>query len=83
MDSRIGKHGGNEPGVCAVTLQPCAGRHSSHYSIGDGYYITILEKVAMGMTADAIEAVRDECQKLVSGTKRSAKPAPMKKVEES
>lgn len=83
MDSRIGKHGGDAPGKCAVTLQPCAGRHSSRYSIGDGYYITILEKAAKGMTTDAIEAVRDECQKLVSGAKRSAKPAPMKRVEES
>jgi len=88
MDSRIGKHvdkhgDGFEPKVCAVRLQPCAGRHSSHYAIGDGYYIAILEKAAMGMTADDIKFVRDECRKLVPAAKRSAKVLPMKKVEES
>jgi hypothetical protein len=66
MDKRTGKHGGNEPKVCAVTLQSCNGRHASHYSIGGGYYITILEKAAKKMSVDDIRAVRDECAKLVS-----------------
>ena len=79
MDSRIGRHGGDEPVVCAVTLQPCAGQHASHYSIGGGYYIAIMEKAAKGMTADAIEAVRDECRALTSSTQR--KPKLVKKEE--
>jgi len=81
MDSRIGKHGSNEPQVCAVTLQPCAGQHASHYSIGGGYYIAIMEKAAKGMTADAIEAVRDECRDLAPSTQR--KPKVIIKKEES
>ncbi len=81
MDSRIGKHGGDAPKVCAVTLQPCAGQHASHYSIGDGHYIAIMEKAAKGMTADAIEEIRNDCRKLVSGAKRNAKVVPMKREE--
>lgn len=83
MDSRIGKHGGDEPVICAVRLQPCAGQHASHYSIGDGYYITIMEKARKGMTADAVESVRDECRGLISSASSPRKPKAIKTIEES
>jgi hypothetical protein len=65
MDERIGKHGGAEPKLCAVTGQEVPGKHSSHYSIGEGYYITILEKVAMRMSSNDIGVVQQRMKELI------------------
>ena len=66
MDKRLGKAGGVEPSVCAVTGQPVRGRHSTHYHLPpDGYYFSILEKAAMRMNKEEIEEVRKECRALI------------------
>lgn len=78
-DKRIGKHGGNEPEICAVTGQICRGQHATHYSIGDGYYIAILEKAHKRMDSKDIAAVIDDCKKLV---KAQSRPTVSKKNEQ-
>lgn len=72
QDRRIGKHGESEPQVCAVTGQICRGQHATHYSIGNGYYIAILEKEHKRMNAKDIMAVIEDCKKVV---KTQAHPA--------
>ena len=73
MDKRLGKVGETEPFLCAVTMQHVRGRHSTHYQVGDGYYIAILEKAAMKMSADEVEEVRDELRAFIPRTQSAPK----------
>lgn len=64
MDKRLGKVGGEEPVICAVSGQLVRGQHSSHYHIGEGFYFAILEKVAMLMDRLEIEDARRAMHKI-------------------
>jgi len=61
LDARLGKHGGTEAKVCAVSGQSVRGRHHNTYALRDGYYYRVLakyvHKIPTGLPAQMLALV--------------------------